>query len=295
MTDPTRRATSAGVAPPPARAAARPRRRGPLRPGLLAAAAFLAVVLLAVARPGLFAAHPDATDPVNALRGPGAGHLFGTDQLGRDVYARVVYGARTSVVLGISSTVLAAAVGAAWGLLAGLGGRVVDEVAMRVADVLMALPGTLTALLVVASLGPSARNVAVAVAVSLAPGFARVVRVQTLVVKEAGYVRAATVLGLPARAVVLRHVVPNVLPPLLVLATMNVGQCMIVGSSLSFLGLGPQPPAPEWGSMLSQARDYLQVDWALGVFPGAAVTLTVICVGVVGREVQARYEGRGRG
>ncbi|MDX2548601.1 ABC transporter permease [Streptomyces sp. WI04-05B] len=266
--------------------------RRALRPGLLLASAYLLLVLLAAIHPDLFAAHPDATDPISALQGPSGHHVFGTDQLGRDTFARVVHGARTSVAVGLGATALAFAVGAAWGLLAALGGRVLDEFLMRIADIFLSMPGTLMALLVVAVLGPSGRNIAIAIAVSLSPGFARVTRVQTLVVKEAGYVRAATSLGVRRLGVIARHVVPNVLPPLFVLATMNVGSCMIVGSSLSFLGLGPQPPAPEWGSMLSQARDYLQADWSLAVFPGIAITLTVICIGVVGRELQVRFEGR---
>lgn len=285
--------TGPPVAPPPA-AVLRPAgaaRRVP-RPGLLLASAFLLLVVLAAVSPGLFAAHPTATDPIVALQGPSGHHIFGTDQLGRDTFTRVVYGTRTSVSLGLGATALAGAVGAVWGLLAGLGGRVLDEVLMRIADIFMSMPGTLTAMLVVAVLGPSGRNVAIAIAVSMSPGFARITRVQTLVVKDAGYVRAATSLGARRRSVIMRHVVPNTLPPLFVLATMSIGSCMIVGSSLSFLGLGPQPPAPEWGSMLSQARDYLQVDWALAVFPGIAITLTVISIGVVGREIQVRFEGR---
>ncbi|MGW2783670.1 ABC transporter permease [Streptomyces populi] len=283
---------SSGAAP----SVAVPRRSGAarrvLRPGLLLASAYLLLVVLAAIHPDLFAAHPNTTDPLNALQGPSGDHVFGTDQLGRDTFARVVHGARTSVAVGLGATALAFGVGAVWGLLASLGGRVLDELLMRIADIFLSMPGTLMALLVVAVLGPSGRNIAIAIAVSLSPGFARVTRVQTLVVKEAGYVRAATSLGVRRRSVIMRHVVPNVLPPLFVLATMNIGSCMIVGSSLSFLGLGPQPPSPEWGSMLSQAREYLQADWSLAVFPGIAITLTVICIGVVGREIQVRFEGR---
>ena len=132
----------------------------------------------------------------------------------------------------------------------------------------------------------------IAVAVPLTPVFARVVRVQTLVVRDAPYVHAAVSLGIPRRAVVARHVVPNVVGPLMALFTMNVGVSILVGSSLSYLGLGPQAPTPEWGAMLSQASNYLQSDWALAVFPGLAVTLTVISVNVIGRDLQARFEGR---
>ncbi len=164
---------------------------------------------------------------------------------------------------------------------------------MRLADIFLSFPSMLMALLVVAVLGPGEGNVLVAIAVSLAPVFARVVRVQTLVVRDSLYVHSAVSLGLPWRTVVTRHIVPNVLGPLIALLMMSIGTSVLTGSSLSFLGLGPQPPTPEWGAMLSQARDYLEVDWALAVFPGAALAMTVIAINVVGRDLQARFEGRG--
>jgi peptide/nickel transport system permease protein len=263
-----------------------------VRPGLVLAGGFLALVVVAAIWPGLFASGPDNINPIDALQGPSVSHLFGTDQLGRDTFARVVYGARYSLFLGIGPTIAAGVVGAIWGLVAGLGGEAVDEALMRVADIFMSFPSTLMALLVVAVLGPSERNVVIAIAVSLAPVFARVVRVQTLVVNDSEYVQAAVALGIRRRGVVARHVTPNVVGPLLVLLTMNVGTSVLAGSSLSFLGLGPQPPTPEWGSMLAQARDYLQADWALAVFPGLAVTLTVVAISVIGRDLQARFEGR---
>ena len=263
------------------------------RPGLILAGAFLALVCVAAAWPGLLASQaPNAINPAYALQNPGAAHLLGTDQLGRDSFARLVYGARYSLSLGLASTALAGLAGAGWGLIAALGGKVADEVSMRLADIFMSFPSILLALLVVAVLGPGPRNVTVAIAVSLAPGFARVVRVQGLVVKNSEYVTAATALGLRRRTVIARHIAPNVLSPLAVLVTMNVGASIIAGASLSFLGLGVQPPASEWGAMLAQSRDYLQNDWALAVFPGLAITLTVISIGVLGRELQARFEGR---
>ncbi|MFD0891387.1 ABC transporter permease, partial [Streptosporangium algeriense] len=164
--------------------------------------------------------------------------------------------------------------------------------AMRLADVLLAFPGILTALLVVAVLGPGTRNATLAITIALAPGFARVVRVQALVVRDSAYVRAAINLGLRPRRILRRHIVPNVLAPLLILATLNVGTAIIAGASLSFLGLGPRPPAPEWGSMLAQARNYLDVSWTLALFPGAAITLTVMSATAAGRALQARYERR---
>ncbi|MBP2707684.1 ABC transporter permease [Microbispora sp. RL4-1S] len=253
------------------------------------------LVCAAAAFPGLLGHAPDQVDPAAALRGPGGAHPFGTDELGRDVLARIVYGARPSLLVGAGSTLLAGLAGAVWGLAGALGGRVVGEAAMRVADVLLAFPAILMALLVVAVLGPGTRNAVLAITVALAPGFARVVRVQALVVRDSAYVRAAVNLGLSPARVLVRHIVPNVVAPLLILATVNIGTAIIAGASLSFLGLGPQPPDPEWGSMLAQARDYLDVSWTLALFPGAAITLTVMSATIAGRALQARYEGRGGG
>ncbi|MGW5266878.1 ABC transporter permease [Microbispora sp. NPDC004025] len=274
--------------------AARPLRARVALPGtgLPPAAVFLTLVCLAALAPGLFAHAPDQVDPALALRGPMAGHPLGTDQLGRDVFARLVFGARPSLLVGAGSTLLAGLVGSAWGLVAALGGRLVGEAAMRLADVLLAFPAMLMALLVVAVLGPGTRNAVLAIAVALAPGFARVVRAQALVVRGSAYVRAAVTLGLTPGRILLRHIAPNVVAPLLILATINVGTALIAGASLSFLGLGPQPPAPEWGAMLAQSRDYLDASWTLALFPGVAITLTVMSATVVGRALQARYERR---
>jgi peptide/nickel transport system permease protein len=262
------------------------------RPALIAATLMLGLVLVAVVTPSALVSHPDTISLVNTLSPPSTSHLLGTDELGRDTLARIVYGARPSMLVGLGATTLGGLLGIVWGLTAALGGKVVDEVAMRAADVLLAFPSILLALLVVAVLGPSTRNVAVAVGAALSPGFARIVRVQALVVRRMGYVQAATILGLSPRTVIARHVLPNVLGPLLVLATMTVGTSIVTGASLSFLGLGTQPPAPEWGAMLSEARNYLGQDLSLAVFPGLAITLTVIAIGVIGRELQQRFEAR---
>jgi peptide/nickel transport system permease protein len=275
-------------------AGARPRADRPAgrTAGLIIASGFLLLACVAAVAPQVLAANPDVINPAVALQGPGAHHLFGTDQLGRDTFARVIYGARTSLFMGFGATALGFSAGLLWGLIAGLSGRIGDEVTMRVADIFMSIPATLMVLLVVAVFGTGERNAALAVAVAIAPGCARVVRAQTLVIRQAGYVNAATSLGLRRRSVIARHIVPNVLPPLFVLATLNIGQSIIIGSSLSFLGLGTQPPAADWGLMLSQATDYAQRDWALAVFPGLAITLTVLSIAVIGRHLQARFEGR---
>ncbi|WP_151772612.1 ABC transporter permease [Streptomyces abyssomicinicus] len=286
---PDRRAPSRGGTRPAARRAV-PRLPGA---GTVIASLVLAVVAVAAVWPELLALRaPDQVDPVHALQGPDGAHPFGTDQLGRDVFSRVVHGARLTITLGLGSVVVAVVAGTLLGLLAVAGGRVLDEVVMRVTDVLMAFPGLLLALLVVAVLGPGTTNAMIAIGAASAPGFARLVRGQALVVRESGYVQAAVVLGLPRFSVFLRHVVPNSLPPVLVFATVHTGSAIIAGSSLSFLGLGPQAPAPEWGAMLSEGRDYVDLSWGLGVFPGLAVTATVVAINVVGTRLRRRFEGR---
>jgi len=188
--------------------------------------------------------------------------------------------------------VLAVAGGALLGLAAALGGRLGDSILMRLVDVLLALPQLMLALLVITVLGPGTVNTAVAVAIGLIPGYARIVRAEAQVVRRSGYVEAAVGLGLRRRTVIARHILPNALGPLLVVATVGFGAAIITASGLSFLGLGAQPPSPEWGAMLSDGRNYLAVGWWLGVFPGAAITLSVVSINLVGRHLQARFTRR---
>ncbi|MEZ7128784.1 ABC transporter permease [Nonomuraea sp. AD125B] len=255
--------------------------------------AFLALLAVAVAAPGLLtAADPLAADPLAALAPPGGAHWLGTDHLGRDVLARVVHGARHSISIGVAATGLAVTGGVLLGLAAGLSPRWLEETLTRAFDVLSTLPELLLALLVVAITGPGTGNVILAIAVAQVPTYARVIRAQTFVVRRSGYVEQAVTFGRPRAAIIAGHVLPNVLGPIPVLATIGLGTAIIAGSGLSFLGMGPQPPAAEWGAMLSEARNYLRVAWWEAVFPGLAITLTVVCLTVVGRRLQRRFEGR---
>ncbi|GII85877.1 peptide ABC transporter permease [Sphaerisporangium siamense] len=270
---------------------ARASRARPAGPAL--AGAVLVALAVAVAFPGLLTGRdPAVTDLTAALSPPGAGHLFGTDELGRDVLARVVYGARTSLLIGIGATVLGALGGTVIGLVAAAGGRRVDQALMRLLDVALAVPELLLALVIVAFTGTGTANVLVAVGLAAVPNYARVVRGQALVAVRSGYAEAAIGLGTPWPVIVLRHVLPNVAGPLLLLATTGTGTSIISGSALSFLGLGPEPPAVEWGAMLADGRENLAVAWWPGVFPGLAVVAVVMSVTVVGRWLQARAEGR---
>ncbi|MFB9368051.1 ABC transporter permease [Kitasatospora sp. NPDC001664] len=263
------------------------------RTTLVLASALLALITAVAIAPGLFtSASPVETDPIHALAAPSAQHWFGTDQLGRDLFSRVLHGARPSILLGLGATALAVAGGAALGLASALGGRTTDQVLMRAADILLSLPPILLALLAVTVLGTGSGNVMAAIAIAFVPGYARIVRAETRVVQRSGYVEAARLLGVRTWELVLRHVLPNAVGPMLVLATVGFGAALIAASGLSFLGLGPQPPSPEWGAMLSQGRSFLQTAWWIGVFPGAAITLTALAVNAVGRRAQRRFTRR---
>ncbi|MFK4208529.1 ABC transporter permease [Streptomyces sp. NPDC030920] len=253
------------------------------------AAAVLVLLGVAVVFPGLLAPHPpNDTDVVSAFRPPGGGHPFGTDELGRDVLSRVVYGARPSLAIGLGATALGVLAGLAVGLLAATGPRVVDRALMRGLDVLLAFPELLLALLVVTVVGSGTVNVLVAIGIAAVPTYARLVRGQALPVIGSPYAEAAVVLGVRRPVIVLRHVLPNVTGPLLVLATIGTGTAVISGSALSFLGLGTPPPAAEWGSMLSDGREFLATAWWTATFPGLAIVAVVLSVTVLGRSLRSR-------
>jgi peptide/nickel transport system permease protein len=268
------------------------RRRIPW-PGTVLAALIVVFFALAAVWPELLAHRsPIETDFPAALLPPSSAHLFGTDQLGRDLWSRVVHGTRISLMIGLSATVLAAAGGLILGLLAAFGGRIADMIVMRVVDVLLSLPSFLLALLVVAVLGPGPVSAIPAITLASIPRYARLVRGQAIVVRRSEYVEAAISLGRSKMAIVLRHVLPNTLGPLVVVATVGIGSAITIGATLSFLGLGPQQPTPEWGAILANGRNFGLRAWWLMVFPGLAVTLTVIAFTVLGKHAQARAEGR---
>lgn len=257
------------------------------------AALVLAAVVLAALLPALFApGDPLQTHVRDALLPPGPGHPFGTDQSGRDVYTRVVHGAGRSLGIGALATALALLVGLVIGSLAGVSPRPVDLALMRTNDVLSAFPEFLLALVVVAMLGPGVANVAIGVTLAAIPVYVRLARAQTQVLRRAEHVEAARILGVGAFTAFRRHVAPGVLGSLSVLATIGLGSSILAAAGLSFLGLGPAEPTPEWGLMLSAGRNLLGQAWWVAVFPGLAITLTVLAATVLGRTLRARAEGR---
>ncbi|MCG7417258.1 MULTISPECIES: ABC transporter permease [Microbacterium] len=259
-----------------------------------AAAVMLAVIALAALAPGVLATHdPLLTDVRASLQPPSGAHWFGTDQSGRDVYSRVVFGTGRSVGIGLLATGLALLVGVIAGTLGAIAPRPVDAAAMRITDVLLAFPEFLLALLVVAVLGPGPVNVAVAVTLAALPVYVRLARARTRALSTTEYVEAARIVGVRAPVVLATHVLPGVVASVSVLAVIGVGTSILAAAGLSFLGLGPTEPTPEWGLMLSSGRNLLvQAPW-VAVFPGLAITLTVVSVSVVGRALRARSEERG--
>lgn len=240
------------------------------------------IVLAALAAPLLAPYDPNVQDTARRLEAPSNQHLLGLDDLGRDVLSRVIFGARVSLRVGFSVVLLAALTGVTLGAISGYFGGAIDVLVMRLCDILLAFPGILLAIALVAVLGPSLNNVILALAVIGWVGYARLVRGQVLKVREMEYVTAAKALGAKSPRVILRHVLPNVINPVIVMATLGLAGAILSEAALSFLGLGVQPPTPSWGAMLTAGRRYLGLANHLAIFPGAAIMLAVMGLNFLG-------------
>jgi peptide/nickel transport system permease protein len=277
---------------------ARPARRSLLRRmlrhrGLVTGGTMLLViVLLTILAPVISPFDPLAVDVQAMMAKPNVKHLLGTDTLGRDLFSRVLYGGRISLLLGVISVTISLTLGVLLGILAGYFKGRVDEIIMRLVDVLLAFPGLLLAMLAVFALGISLTNAMIAVGISGIPLFARVTRAEVLAARESLYVEAARALGAPDRVILLAHLLPNIITPNIVVATLRVGTAIIFGASLSFLGLGAQAPTPEWGLMLSQGRGFLSVAWWQSFAPGLAIFLTVMACNLLGDGVRDVFDPR---
>ena len=262
--------------------------------GLLFPAAILVFIASAVAFPRAFTAlDPLIADPLQSLQPPNATHWFGTDQLGRDVFARVIYGARYSVLIGLGVVGISSIIGSTLGLVSGLWRGIVDEIISRFLDIISAFPSLLLALALIAFIGPGTTNLICALGIASIPRYARVIRTQLRLVVRSGYVEQAVTFGISPLTLLWRHVLPHALTQLPVLATTGLGTALIAASGMSFIGMGPRPPIPEWGAMLADGHNYLRIAWWASVWPGVFITLTVVAINALARRWQAVFEGRG--
>ncbi len=239
----------------------------------------------------IFAPHLSPYDPIQispqeALQPPSWQHLAGTDRFGRDILTRIMFGARISLQVGFIGVGIAGSVGGVMGLMAGYYRGWIDDIMVLVINILLALPGILLALVIVAVLGPGLQNVMIAVGISAIPSYARVVRGSTLAVKENLFVEGARAIGCSDARIMFRYILPNVFAPLVVLSTLGVATAILVGAAVSFLGLGAKPPTPEWGVMVSEGRNYLRQAWWLSTMPGVAIMVTAIALNLLGDSLR---------
>ena len=264
--------------------------------GTVGLALMTAFVLAAIFADFICRYSPLTVDSAHALAAPSAQHWMGTDSFGRDVWARIIHGARISLAVGIGSTTLGASIGVIIGLTSGYLSGWIDLVFQRVTDILQALPLLVLALVMTAALGPSLPNVIIAIAIPLIPIVARVIRANTLALREQPFVEAAKSIGMSEMRIALRHVLPNTLAPLIVLATAQLGSTILTEASLSFLGLGIPEPYPSWGRMLSEsAAEYVRLAPWLVIFPGIAISLAVFGTNLFGDALRDILDPRQRG
>jgi peptide/nickel transport system permease protein len=250
------------------------------------------IVLMAVFAPRLAPENPIKQNYGRVLQAPSRVNLLGTDQFGRDVLSRIIVGSRQSLQVAVLAILIAGTVGTTFGLVTGYYGGWLDLTIQRLIDIQLAFPGILFALGIVAALGPGLRNAMIAVGISLIPSYARMVRGQVLSARENAYVDAARVIGARDGRIIVRHIFPNVLAPIMVLSTLGLAWSILIGASLSFLGLGAQLPNPEWGLDLATSRDYLREAWWMSTFPGLAIMLTVISVNLLGEGLRDALDPR---
>ena len=224
----------------------------------------------------------DEQDLTMAFQGPGNGHLFGTDEFGRDIFSRVVYGTRISLLIGFVAVAIAVVIGVLLGAISGYYGDKVDNIIMRLMDILLSIPQILLAIAIVAALGNGLFNLMLAVGLSSIPHYARIIRASVLSIKDQEFIEAAKAAGSSDLRIIFKHIIPNCLAPIIVQATLGVALAILTAAGLSFIGLGIAPPTPEWGSMLSSGRNYIRDDSYMTMFPGLAIVVTIFALNVLG-------------
>jgi peptide/nickel transport system permease protein len=252
-------------------------------PSLAVGGLILALMIFLALFPGLFTDYnPVIMNIRDRMQPPGPAHPFGTDQYGRDIFARVLYGGRYSLIMGTLPIVMAAGAGIILGLLSGYYLGWYDLLIMRVMDVWVAFPMILLALAIVTMLGPGLVNIMIAIGIAWVPYYTRMVRSVVLGMRNQSFVEAAQVVGMSDGRILLRHILPNTLAPLIVMSSMGIAGAILTGAALSFIGLGPQAPTPEWGVILADGRQFIRLAWWIGFFPGAAIALTVLGANLLG-------------
>lgn len=235
-----------------------------------------------------------ATNPGDKLLPPSSKYIFGTDELGRDMFSRVIFGTRISLVTAIIAVGLALLIGVPLGAIAGGVGGVVDEIIMRITDVFLSFPPLLLAIAIAAFLGPNLENAILAIIVSWWPWYTRIIRGQAVSIRERQFVRAARAIGTPLPRIIFRHILPNTLAPVIVQASMDFGSVILTIAALSFLGIGAQPPTPEWGLLISTSRSYFMNAWWYSTFPGIAIFITVLVFNLIGDGIREVLDPRTR-
>jgi peptide/nickel transport system permease protein len=248
--------------------------------------------MCAVLAPLISPHDPVEPDLKNILTGPTWSHPFGTDTLGRDVFSRVIYGSRISLLVGFVSVGIATLIGIMIGAVSGYSGGIIDELIMRFVDLMMCFPTFFLILAVIALLEPSIWNIMIVIGLTNWMGIARLVRAEILSIKGKEYVLAAKAMGFPRRRIIFGHVLPNALSPVYVVATLGIGGAILTESALSFLGIGVQPPTPSWGNILTQAKDNIEVAWWLSLYPGLAIFLTVMGYNLLGEGLRDVFDPR---
>lgn len=236
-----------------------------------------------------------AQDLKNSLQGPSAAHWFGTDEFGRDILSRIIYGSRISLQIGFIAVGISLIFGGAFGAIAGYYGGRIDNLIMRVMDIIMSIPSILLAISIVAALGSSMTNLMIATGISYIPSYARIVRASILGIKDQEFIEAAKAVGTSDWTIIIRHILPNCLAPIIVQATLGVAFAILTAAGLSFIGLGIEPPTPEWGSMLSAGRSYIRDYWHMTMFPGLAIALTIFALNVLGDGLRDALDPKLRG
>lgn len=255
----------------------------------------VAMIVIAVFAPLIATQVPYEQNLANRFQSPSSQHFFGTDNFGRDIFSNVVYGARISLFIGFLATILSVILGTIIGAVAGFFGGGVDNVLMRLVDIILSIPSLILAIAISTVLGTGIRNLILAVSLSGITNYARIVRASVLSVKEQEYVEAAKIGGASNFRLIFRHILPNCLGPIIVQATLGVGTSILQAASLSFIGLGVQPPTPEWGGMLSQGRSYIQDYPHMTIFPGLAIALTIFSLNLFGDGLRDALDATQRG